>query len=492
MAERLRSHRLIRGSTQKRENTNRRDAEGAPQRFYGGARHILGLVLVLSLFGATPAPSMAQEIRVLDLLANDLVYEPVSERIYASVPSAAGPGLGNTLTVINPFSGRIESSVFVGSEPGQLEVSDDGQFVYVGFEGASAVRRYDIATATLEPPFFLGADPLRGVHLAEDIDVLPGAANSFAVSRKVEAHTSGHSDVAVYDDDVMRPKTTDGEGISNRIEFSESASLLFGVNNENTEFGFRQISVTADGATETAVQWNMISDFFVDIEFEQGVVYTTGSFFSGGRAIDPKAMLINGVYASHGPVEADATHGRVYFLEGNEFTGTTLLIFDLATFIPLDFIPIPEISGNAGSLIRWGPDDGLAFRTSGGQVFLLSQLTLGPQNPSCTVELDDVSYRDGDPVVATSLRVTNPSVRTISVEGRLWFDQPDGTPIARNGILPSGSVDLPPGTDIDLGPVTLGTVTAGLPRGLYAFNCRLIDANTADHMALGTDTFRLD
>ena len=33
----------------------------------------------------------------------------------------------------------------------------------------------------------------------------------------------------------------------------------------------------------------MLTDFNEDIEFEQGIVYTTGRRFAGGRAIDPDA-----------------------------------------------------------------------------------------------------------------------------------------------------------------------------------------------------------
>lgn len=448
-------------------------------------RHWLGhglsrltIILTLAFAGANLAPVQAQEIKVLDLITNDLVYDPVSQKIYASVPSAAGTGLGNTITTIDPFTATIETSVFVGSEPGPLAVSDDGQFVYVGLNGAGAIRRYDIATATAGLEIFLGSDSWFGPYYAEDIEVLPGAPHSIAVSRKNLGISPRHAGVAVYDDNAMRPNTTQRHTGSNRIEFSDSATLLYGYNNETTEFGFRQISITPDGATEVALQRDLISGFGVDIEFEQGVVYATS-----GRAVDPDALALIGTYAASGPVEADGVLGKVFFLQG-----TSLQTFDIATFVLENSTPIAGMSGTPGSLIRWG-DDGLAFRTSGGQVFLISLRTSVPQGPICSVQLDRAVYFSGDTVVATSLRLANPTGETISIEARLWFDRPDAPPFSKTGILPNGPFDLPAGVDQDLGPVALGTVGAALARGDYAFSCRLIDPVTADHLVLDVNPF---
>ena len=138
--------------------------------------------------------------------------------------------------------------------------------------------------------------------------------------------------------------------------------------------------------------------------------------------------------------------------------------------------------GSAGSVLS---------RTSGGQVFVISLQPPAPQGPICEVELNQAIYLTGDSVVATSLRIANPTAETIAVEGKLWFDRPGARPFARTGILPPGSVDLAPGSDRELGPVTLATVAAGLPRGTYAFNCRLIDPVTGDHLVLDANPFEL-
>src|SRR5688500_2439705 len=47
------------------------------------------------------------------LRTNDIVYDRISDRILASVPSSAGARRGNTITPINPYTGALGTSVFV-------------------------------------------------------------------------------------------------------------------------------------------------------------------------------------------------------------------------------------------------------------------------------------------------------------------------------------------------------------------------------------------
>jgi hypothetical protein len=53
------------------------------------------------------------------------------------VPGRAGAARGNTITSIDPRTGQLGASVFIGSEPGKLAISDDGRFLY----GHSTVRQ---------------------------------------------------------------------------------------------------------------------------------------------------------------------------------------------------------------------------------------------------------------------------------------------------------------------------------------------------------------
>lgn len=77
---------------------------------------IPGFALLLLVAGE----ASAQRIIEVNLRTNDIVYDPASDTIYASVPSSVGLPRGNSITPIDPHSGAIGTSVFIGSEPNLL------------------------------------------------------------------------------------------------------------------------------------------------------------------------------------------------------------------------------------------------------------------------------------------------------------------------------------------------------------------------------------
>jgi hypothetical protein len=323
------------------------------------------MAATLSSTAAAAESSVARTVRVIDLAANDLAFHPPRRIILASVPSREG-ALGNSVVAIDPRTAEIRGSVFVGSEPNKLALSDDWSTLYVGLDGAAAVRVVDMRTFTAGLQFTLGTDPFTGPYFPEDMDVLPGSPQSVAVSRRNVGFSPRHEGVAVYDDGVQRPVETPGHTGSNVIEFSDSASTLYGYNNETTEFGFRTMAVDAEGVTVVKVVQNLITGFSVDFEIDHAndLAYATS-----GRVIDPAASVLVGTIDAVGPVEPDAARGFVYYLTGSAPT-LTLEAFDAETFVPRGSMTIPDVSGSPGSLIRWG-GRGLAFRTTGDQDFLV-------------------------------------------------------------------------------------------------------------------------
>src|SRR5204862_7146574 len=99
------------------------------------------------------SPAGAQCLRRVSLPTNDLVYDPVTQRIWASVPTRAGER-GGSVTAIDPETGQIGPSISVGSEPGKLAIADTGRYFYVALDGSAAsVRRFDAVTQTPGSPF---------------------------------------------------------------------------------------------------------------------------------------------------------------------------------------------------------------------------------------------------------------------------------------------------------------------------------------------------
>jgi len=305
---------------------------------------------------ASPTPTIFPVVvNKVNLPAKDLVINAVTQTLYASVPASAGGTAANSITPVDAKTGAIGAPVFVGSEPGKLAISDDGQVLYVNLEGAKAIRRFDIATKTPGMQFGFGADKLA------DMEVVPGSQQSLAVSRG-RGMTSGGS-VAIYDNGVQRPNTSSGASIGS-IAFGSTPSTLHGYNSYSTGFDLVKFELDASGVQTLGVAGNIISGFDNRIKFAGGRLYSTGGvvvdpetdaavgrFNRGDGFIRPTALLV------------DTTLGRVFFLSvGPSPAGLSAVLtaYDINTFLPLGTATLPGVVGTPAGLVRWGTD-GLAF-----------------------------------------------------------------------------------------------------------------------------------
>lgn len=320
----------------------------------------------------TPSSTIGAIVTQVNLQTNNLIYEPNSNSIFASVPSTAGTN-GNSIVAINPNTGEIGTPLFVGSEPNKLAVSKSGEYLYVGLDGAASVRRVNLISNTVDIQFSLGASSFCGNLAVDDIEVLPDDESAVAISLRRTGCSPRHGGVAVYDNGVKRPDVTSDHTGSNVIEFSESSSVLYGYNNESTEYGFRTMSVSNSGVSITSTVSSLISGFGLDILFENGVVYA-----SSGQAIDPRAGTLLGTYTASGSgffpssyVSVDSAIDRVYLLRADGFDGTTKLhVFDRTRFIEIAAVTIPDLRGTIRSFIRVG-EDSFALGNDTGQVYLV-------------------------------------------------------------------------------------------------------------------------
>jgi len=377
----------------------------------------------------TPGPN---ELRQISLPTNDLVALPNGQTIFASVPSSGG-GNGNSLTPINPVAGTVGQSVFVGSEPNKLAISSEGQTIYVGLDGANAVRPFDVQTLTPGTQFTLGSDPFFGPNRAEDIAVAPDQPGVVAVSLLRPNVSPRHGGVAVYDNGVQRGLPTASHTGSNAIEFSNSPGVLYGYNNETTEFGFRRIAVASCGPVIVRTTSGLFGGFGVDFKYANGVAYSTG-----GRVINPEAASIVGIFLLQDPnsfsfnsplVLPDPQAGRIYFILDDQ-GAVFLRVFDSKTFLKLGEVRLPGVSGTLRGLVKWGAN-GIAFR-SPTTVYLLQNGLIGGTDPTftpapiespATASLTvNVSSFNGDPGGVT-INVTGSTTTsgTTDSAGRLTF-----------------------------------------------------------------------
>jgi len=346
-------------------------------------RRIGTLLVLLTATVLVAAPkARALQVREIALPTNDVVYNPADGYLYASVPSTS-PIAPNSIARIQPATGAITGSVPVGSEPRDLAISDDGVTLYVGLDGAGAVRRVNLSTMTAGIQFTMGTDSFLGQLYAEDIEVQPGNPDVIVVSLRNQGYSPRHMGVAVFDNGVKRALVTPTHTGSNVIAFGATSTRVYGYNNETTEFGFRRMTVSPDGIVVQDVTDGIITGFSSDIEFLGGRIYA-----STGVVIDAEARTPLGTFSlsgGYGNGVVAPTTGNIYFAVGTYgYPGSTSLeIFDPTTFVAVDRYTLP-VTGQPSTLRAAGANR-FALRTDGGAHFYVLSNT--NEAPSCDLAL---------------------------------------------------------------------------------------------------------
>ena len=327
-------------------------------------------ILSFLILGTCSVTFAQLQVNTMNLTVNDLVYDSVTNKIYASIPSSNGSN-GNSIGVINPVTRVLENTIFIGSEPTVLAISDNGQYVYTGFTGTSTIRRFDVATQTAGLQFSLGSDPFFGAFYAQDIEVMPGNANTIAVSRRRPNVSPTHGGVAIYDGNVMRPTTTPDHTGSNKFEFSSTNSLV-GYNTESTEYGLRRLSVNSSGVTNVSVSAGVLTGFNLDFVYKNNTVFATN-----GTVVDMSSSpFVSGQFSSvSGPVVYDNYYNRVCFASYDWSGNINFKRFNPNTFLLVDNTPITQAFGDVKNIITCG-NGCYAFNTSDNKVIIINDSTL--------------------------------------------------------------------------------------------------------------------
>jgi len=217
--------------------------------------------MILFVFFLNGEFIIANDVRTVELITNDIIYSTFSQKIYATVSSTDGP-MGNHLVVIDPVEGIIDTSIYVGSEPNKLAISNNGQYIYISLDGAAAIRRVDLATLTAGIQFSLGIHDFYGPYYVSDMDVMPGNPSIISVSRKF-SHSTAFGGVTIYENGIERPTAT-WYGGSNVIDFSDDSSVLYGYNNSDSGFEFNVMEVSDSGVVLISQTDDLISGYNKD------------------------------------------------------------------------------------------------------------------------------------------------------------------------------------------------------------------------------------
>ena len=296
--------------------------------------------------GGTSIPllfTIASVPLVVAQASNDLAWDSAHQVIYLSVPSLALAN-GNTVSVLNPFTGAVTSSVFAGSEPNVLAISADDQFLYAGLDGASSVQRFTLPALVPDINYSLGADPYFGPTFAVYLQVAPGLSHTTVASRGA-FNVSPYADcgMTIYDDGTPRPTTSDSAGqLYDSLQWG-SDTAIYAVNSEITSFDFYDLNVGATGVSLSHDYQNEFSNFYIAIHYDSATkeVYT-----DDGYAINPSNGQHVGAFQATGLMIPDSTLNSAFFL------GQTQAQFGTPNFTIEEFDLSPEFTTEILKKIR--------------------------------------------------------------------------------------------------------------------------------------------
>jgi uncharacterized repeat protein (TIGR01451 family) len=334
----------------------------------------------------------------LALAANDLVYNPSTQLLYASVPSAGGSTLGNSIVSIDPYTGVLGSPIWVGSEPGQMALSSDGSTIWVGLSGAGAVREVHLNTQTAGLQFGLGGGTgiYNAPNTAKALAVLPGYPNTVAIAGPTSDTYS--SLVTIYDSGVARTNAVNGavqccSGVTG-LAFDPTGTILYEAGS-----GYGVATVNSTGITSATSLNSGVSTTALDIDNGQAYL-TSGVVLNAHTGVQVGVFSISPGVNANGPVATDSALGNGFVLVNSSAQqGYAINVYDLATFDLNGAIPVGGVNDflqTPSSLRRWGLD-GLAFIT-GSQLYVLTS----PLVQNLSSSLADLSVTANAPAVGTT------------------------------------------------------------------------------------------
>jgi hypothetical protein len=352
----------------------------------------LGSPAMIQLTVTNPSPGTVSQfvnfdvtapisVTVLDLPANDLVWDPFAQVLYASLPSSYGAN-GNSVAVINPTTGAITGYHFAGSEPTKLAIDSTSKFLYVGLNGNGSIQRLTLPALTSDINISLGKATTGSPSVALGIAVSPTNPQTIAVSATPNGCCSGGT-LEFF---------TGTTKLANSVTSTSMSQLIFA--NGTTLYGYTpgtlsQVAVTSTGGT--------IGQTWTDVVNGSAISYSGGLIFGGnGQEFNPTTGLLLGTFntgsalcCSSGSTQllANSALNRAFVLGQTPFFNSLgITSYSLSQFTPKAVADLSELSPQFNSstvskFIQWSTN-GMAFILTAGCCGTTSSQVVLVQSPT--------------------------------------------------------------------------------------------------------------
>jgi hypothetical protein len=318
---------------------------------------------------------------------NWMVYNPANGLFYLSVPSSAGAPYGNSVVSVDPVTGQLGTPIYVGSEPGLMDITADGHYLWVALNASSQVRQVDLEKNVAGFEFHIGgnANPLPWTQVFA-LAALPGSPNSVVVSTGYLAPSGLEPlDLAIYDNGV--PRTADNNGYiqagAGAIQINPALSEIYAAGDYYNVFTYNAGGVQP----KLFYQGNPtgVLGYANEMQYYNGLLYTDGGLFHAETGHPAGGFKLNSTTTVSGPTFVDSAAAKVFVLDyTSPNTGlpqNQIYAFELSTGALASqssiTVSIPILPGGEDipptTLRRWGAD-GLAYRNATGFFSLRSNV----------------------------------------------------------------------------------------------------------------------
>ena len=374
--------------------------------------------------GGTSATSLATVYGVLEnIQVQHEVFDPNAQLIYATIAQSSKT-YANSVVAVDPVQMKIVKTIYTGSKPDQIAISDDGKLLYIGLDASSSVIQIALPDNTVNFSLTLPIPSTIGLQVtavqASALAVVPGSPHTWLVaSCAVNSSPCGLA-VTVYDDATARPTQVIANpqlSVDNFI-FVSDPSIVYSTEYNQSPADTSSYKIATDGIRRTA------TSNFSSSGTGGGPLTTDGTYIyvSNGQVIDPTTLSVTSHYTQGGSsLHLDKASGRLLFAGPSYISGQgnlTVTAADIASKNTLGKITLLE-QPSAGSIERFSTN-GIFLSTPIKLIFLRSGITGTSATPPPPVTLSPTvlsfsSQQQGTSSTAQTVTLTNTGATPLTI-----------------------------------------------------------------------------
>ena len=309
--------------------------------------------------GCPPCPDSPRSLLLTG--AKHVIADSFRHRLYVTV-GAKDQTYPNSLVIVDPDTVAVTGAIPLGIDPNVMGLSPDGSRLWVGVDGAFAIRSVDLSSGT----------PVAGAQY-----VLPHAINSY-VNQTVGAMTfvGGSSTslmvtlfanrefdgAVVLDDGVSRG--TPAHVYATRIA-AGPGNVVFGFDDQSSGFEFYVFTVTPSGFTSTIFN-NVVSDFNNDLVYSAADERLYANSGDVVNVSDPANPIRTPGFGTFGSLALVPGASRALMLQRPPAAGggASLLLLDTTLFVARSSATWSSVPEQANWDLRLVGSDTVAFLAS--------------------------------------------------------------------------------------------------------------------------------